>query len=329
MSAASSGLARLLEVVRLGATPVLDHVTSQLRDVLQSNAGLAVSISPAQDGWSVDFGSYASTRDDDLLARFTDFVADHSSVWAYWNPARPEPAQRNVVRAVRWQALVDLPISRVVFKGTEAHGCDQLRVLVCEGASLLAWVGVLRSSPFLPEEERLLARLVKPLHKRLALERRLGSPHDTAALITCLQLLPGAAFVVSSGGHIRHANDAGRLLLDRAPRETVLGVRQALRGPSSTWRVVPVAATGWPEYSLVLEQQRDDLREKVEQASRKWAFTTRQREVLMRVARGDANKTIASDLDCSVRTVEVHLTSMFAKVGVDSRAALVSRVFRG
>lgn len=49
----------------------------------------------------------------------------------------------------------------------------QLRVLVCEGPSLLAWVGAFRHEPFTTRERWLLDQLVTPLRDRLTLERRL------------------------------------------------------------------------------------------------------------------------------------------------------------
>lgn len=51
-------------------------------------------------------------------------------------------------------------------------------------------------------------------------------------------------------------------------------------------------------------------------------LTAREREVLAGVARGLANKEIASELGISVRTVEAHRDSIAKKLGVRSAAAL-------
>ena len=50
----------------------------------------------------------------------------------------------------------------------------------------------------------------------------------------------------------------------------------------------------------------------------------RELEVLVLVARGERNKEIARHLGISERTVKAHLTSIFNKLGVDSRAAAVA-----
>ncbi|MEJ2750337.1 MAG: response regulator transcription factor, partial [Anaerolineae bacterium] len=53
-------------------------------------------------------------------------------------------------------------------------------------------------------------------------------------------------------------------------------------------------------------------------------LTERELEVLTAVARGDRNKEIARDLGVTERTVKAHLTNVYNKLGVDSRAAAVS-----
>jgi len=53
-------------------------------------------------------------------------------------------------------------------------------------------------------------------------------------------------------------------------------------------------------------------------------LTEREREVLQAAARGDRNKEIAYKLGISERTVKAHLTSIYNKFGVDSRAAAVA-----
>lgn len=57
-------------------------------------------------------------------------------------------------------------------------------------------------------------------------------------------------------------------------------------------------------------------------ASRLAQLTAREREVLERVARGDPNKSIADELDIALRTVEVHRSRVFEKMGVRSAVEL-------
>jgi len=53
-------------------------------------------------------------------------------------------------------------------------------------------------------------------------------------------------------------------------------------------------------------------------------LTGREQEVLTAVARGDRNKEIALQLGVTERTIKAHLTNVYNKLGVDSRAAAVS-----
>lgn len=53
-------------------------------------------------------------------------------------------------------------------------------------------------------------------------------------------------------------------------------------------------------------------------------LTERELEVLRAVATGERNKEIAYRLDISERTVKAHLTNIYNKLGVDSRAAAIA-----
>ena len=70
-----------------------------------------------------------------------------------------------------------------------------------------------------------------------------------------------------------------------------------------------------------------DWRQKGEQTQailqRIETLTPREKEVMNRVVRGDANKVIAFDLGVSQRTVEIHRARVMQKMGVRSLAQLV------
>jgi DNA-binding CsgD family transcriptional regulator len=61
----------------------------------------------------------------------------------------------------------------------------------------------------------------------------------------------------------------------------------------------------------------------------KWPLTEREREVLWWLVEGKRNSEIGVILAISCRTVEVHLTSVFRKLEVESRTAAIARVMNG
>jgi DNA-binding CsgD family transcriptional regulator len=83
------------------------------------------------------------------------------------------------------------------------------------------------------------------------------------------------------------------------------------------------------ELHVVLEFEADGLRCVIlveRPASSHRALSPREHEIARMVAQGYPNKTIAARLGISLWTVSTHLRRMFAKLGVNSRAALVARV---
>jgi DNA-binding NarL/FixJ family response regulator len=71
-----------------------------------------------------------------------------------------------------------------------------------------------------------------------------------------------------------------------------------------------------------------DARSDVEVLASQLQLTTREAEVLFWVARGKANRDIAEILDLSPRTVNKHLETIFAKLGVENRASAAVRATR-
>ena len=60
-----------------------------------------------------------------------------------------------------------------------------------------------------------------------------------------------------------------------------------------------------------------------------WQITPRQREVLALLVRGQTNKEIAGVLDCSPRTVELHVRELLRKAGCERRTNLIAAFWRG
>jgi DNA-binding NarL/FixJ family response regulator len=120
---------------------------------------------------------------------------------------------------------------------------------------------------------------------------------------------PGARVVVltafSDRPRILRALDAGAsgyLLKDAEPEELLAGVRAAAAGDAP---LDPKAARP----VLVERRERQPADE----------LTEREREVLVLLAGGLANKQIARRLAISEKTVKAHLTSVFRRIGVFDR----------
>ncbi len=73
-----------------------------------------------------------------------------------------------------------------------------------------------------------------------------------------------------------------------------------------------------PEVRLLLEDDKDTLPVFVE------PLTSRELEVLHLIVQGVRNGEIAQRLVISIKTVETHLTSLYAKLGVQSRAEVIA-----
>ncbi|MGE5181252.1 MAG: LuxR C-terminal-related transcriptional regulator, partial [Acidobacteriota bacterium] len=88
------------------------------------------------------------------------------------------------------------------------------------------------------------------------------------------------------------------------------------------------APIGW--LAIAAARSRDArLTEAVAVASARWRLSARQQQVLAAVVRGDPTTTIAANLGVSERAIELHITALFDRAGVASRAALVSLVLGG
>lgn len=81
--------------------------------------------------------------------------------------------------------------------------------------------------------------------------------------------------------------------------------------------------------ALVLDAERhEDQAQQARAEATLATLTEREREVMMRVAAGKLNKVIADELCIAIRTVEVHRSRVFAKLGVRSAAELATVLAR-
>ncbi len=209
---------------------------------------------------------------------------------------------------------------------------QQPRVLVCEGASLLAWFGALHPVPLTVRQKQLLTSLIAPLQQRLSAERTLESSSRTQrALEVALEHIGAPAFVIGAHGAIHDANRVGRALLAERRGDVTGALRDATCARPTTLKIElhALRTAGVADAHLAIVRAgslETRLVACVRTCIRQWQLTPRQGAVLDLVTRGGSNASIADALRCGERAVELHMTALFDRLGVESRAALVSRV---
>ncbi|HVJ94493.1 MAG TPA: helix-turn-helix transcriptional regulator [Labilithrix sp.] len=250
-----------------------------------------------------------------------------------YDPERPPEAQRNRVFALSDLHEVVRPVefdsARQMLANLGLQFSDQLRVIVCDGAELLGWVGGFRDSPFAPAEARALARLVPSLRTSLLWRKRLDQANlMRAGLDAAMRAMGCPVFLVRSRGSVAHANDAGERLIGTKGQDVQNELRDALA--SGRAEAVAVRATGMADHELViLRDSSPRLEGLIARAAEAWSLTPRQREILTLVACGDANKSIATKLGCAEVTIEFHVTALLKKARASSRGELIARVWSG
>ena len=332
-----SDLATLVD----GGPPALTMVTPALAELLQADVPLSIVFGPRNDGSGVRVEHSVLGRPaPGFLSTFDAFVSTQEGIdWTGYNPIFPQPDQRNValdldrvIRLIGGRDRWDVPVARDFFPRVGMGSADNLRVLVCDGPSLLAWVGAFRESKFGDIERRTLQRLVPALRRRLLVERLLATGRTTRALLdAALDAIPAAAFITSLQGAPIEANAMARLWLTREGRAGRDILREAIRRRgNASFAVTPVVSPGTPARCMVIARPGAEPSSlaRVALASARWSLTARQSEVLQLVVEGLTNRTIAASLRIAERTVEVHLTAMFEKAQVESRGELAAAVWR-
>ncbi len=142
-----------------------------------------------------------------------------------------------------------------------------------------------------------------------------------AALKVALDALPSPALVTGRNGQVVCANVNARVVLG----EGGLVARWPVSdddpvGSSSRWEVIPIQGAGPDAWLLLILSSRQA------QPPRHWSLTDRQTEVVNLIVRGLTNTGIAETLGIRLGTVEFHISAIFDKVGVYSRAALIATV---
>ncbi len=317
-----------------GAPPVLESVLPQLRELLGAQVMVANGQHVEASRVRLDFLHTEGLAPEapELIA---DFFAHAPLNFGHFDALAPDPWQRNVPRTLeelKQNGRPTPPALQTLYARLGIAGMDQLRVLVCEDNTLLGWFGALRPEPFGSRERQLLARLTPELGHRLSRERALRlEALKASALDVALEALPSAAYLVSHGGEVLHANAAGLAALARAPDAVRQALREALEAPglaAQGYRLTRVATPGQQaSYVAVQDGAGAETLARVDRMAQRWGLTARQREVLAGLARGHSNRALAQALGCAEKTVEVHVSAVLEKSGAGSRAALLAHLW--
>lgn len=315
-----------LDTLDLDRRDDLTHVVDEVRQLLGADVACIYGLAEGEVGWDLT-RFHASGMPARFPRMFAGFLASAPRRWGVYDAGRPEPAQRNrVIEATRMVGPAVAHVQQRVFApvglGEHAH----LRALVCEGASLLGWFGVLSTAPFTARQRGLLRTLVAPVRARLLAERRLDRARlGATALDVLLEEIPSPAMIVDAHAKVCESNGAGRALLGRSAAEVRAALTDALanRASSLPVRLTRLHGHALPDFWLAVFPV-DAARQRVELATRRFRLTPREAEVLTWIARGATNQRIAAELGCSERTVELHVTHILNKADVDSRTALVA-----
>jgi DNA-binding CsgD family transcriptional regulator len=175
------------------------------------------------------------------------------------------------------------------------------------------------------------AQAARLLGAAAALRERLGAPPPNPAGLartraTVAAALPGPAFAAAwAAGRVLSPEQAAAGALDDLPAahardgssspDAAQSVRARGAGPPG--RSSPNPLSPGPPYPT-----GGDLRRHLR------GLTARQVEVLRLVAQGHTDRQIAAELGLSEKTVGRHLESIFAKLGVSSRAAAAAAAVR-
>lgn len=347
-----------LETIDLARPHALPRFVDRLREALSVELTAAYSVRAERDGFALEeLHTAGRARSPHTFREHVNaYIANSDKRIGLFNPLRPEPRQRNRVVCVdtrpflrgalppsverlglgaahRAQIESNLTTLQRMLHGLGLEARHQIRALVCERATMLAWVGGFTEGPPTERQVAILRELLPWLRRRLAVENRLHrADYLAAALDAAVEQLGGAAFLVDQAGRVQLANRLGERHLVHDRR----GVKEAIEtaichgsslGSRPALTATPVTATGHPPSYLLIERTAPPaLASMIAAAARRYALTPREAQVLGQLARGASNKEIANALGCAERTVEVHVSSVLRKLDVDTRAACMARL---
>ncbi|CAN5752568.1 hypothetical protein BH11MYX2_BH11MYX2_19070 [soil metagenome] len=306
-------------------------VLTPLRELTEIDDVVVYSLRDRTGHWALERYDATGTmaRGSGLIRSFFDNV-QHEPL--YYDPAAPDPAQRNrVIDVMDWLISPEMwdrsPANHQILVPLDLGHAHHVRALLCDGARLLAWFGFMVPPPVDPRVLRILRPLVAPMRRRLLIEEQLVEyAYIRPAFSVMLDRIGGAAFVVDGKGAIREYNAAGGALLAERAREVRAALVDTIAGRAAGLRFELVVIGDMKLAVLQTSSVEQRIAMCVSVCAVKWGLTPRQVETLGLVARGLPNATIAATLKCSERTVELHVTALLGRASVENRASLIAVV---
>ncbi len=253
--------------------------------------------------------------------------------WGCFDPLHPDAAERNNLQYIAgppaaWLTDNPDPVVVKVMHGFMVMGVGfkpQLRVLLCDGPNLLAWLGGTTSRRPGVESDHFLLAAAEVARPRLRWEQALGrATWSWAAVTAMLESLGRPAWLATNRGTLLTANSAAVQRWNSAGREFRSELAQVAAGaPRPGWQVLRVQGSeGMPEVLLLLEAASAVLPSQISALQ----LTPRQHRVAELLVTGSSNRHIARTLGCSEKTVETHVTAILRRAGVPSTAAFAAAI---
>jgi len=339
------GFARELSVLDLDAPLGVEWITDRIIGALGSETAILATPRAPAHGFQ-DFSISGQGSADPAIRKLFETHAGDGA-WSLFDPRRVDVPQRNrVFIAGSFSTNTAVGISSAIARtipGKEIESrlsalmrfepaylqwgmrdADHLRVLICEGPRLVAYVCALQGENFKPADRKQLTGILPALRRRLLLQERMTMPMTFALIPALLEEIPSAAFVLDARDRIVAFNSAGadRARVDRSKTtETLRRARRHNGDPHYT--ILDLSARGVPQHALAVEQRSPELSSRTVEAARtRFGWTPRESEIAAEIAAGRTNRAIATRLECAERTVETHVTRLLEKSDCPSRAAL-------
>ncbi|NUP05517.1 MAG: hypothetical protein HOW73_05605 [Polyangiaceae bacterium] len=326
-------VAATLLTFREGAPDAIADCMPTIAEIFEADKTLFHSLERDGEGFAVPTCEGIGFDGHAFREAFRKVVGKTDGKWAVYDPSRPAAWDRN--RIIDWDRLRPHypehdppPVVKALFVPFRLRVEEQVRALICDGPSLLGWLGGFWSRPPSVRAKTTLTRLIPHFRRRLLLERATRTaPLMRAALHATMEAIGAPAFLVAQNGAPIHVNEAGRVALDRNGADVRERLRRAVQAKAPVgMNVTPVVATGAAAWFLIVENASPTLEDKAASLGKVWALSARQRDVLSWLAQGHCSARIGAELGISDRTVEAHIAAIFEKAQVSSRAALVARI---